>query len=193
MSTSTALTLDELRADFERSTNRSMSMPLAGAIVWTVVGVLGLLLPERWAILALLFATGAIFPIALAIAALRGEQLGSNSNPLARLMGACVLMINLLWAVHIPLFLQAPKFVPLSVGIGLGLHWVVYSWVTRSPAGYIHAAGRTVAILIAWWIFQDNVVAACSAAVVLAYGYALFAMATRRIADAQGLGYTPGS
>lgn len=156
-------------------------MPIAGAVVWLSVGVLGLLLPQRQAIFVLLFGTGAIFPLALAIATMRGEQLLSNTNPLARLMGACVFMVNLLWLLHIPLVLRAPIFVPLSVGIGLGLHWVVYSWIVRHPVGYIHAALRSVLVAAAWWVFQGNVVAACAFAVTLAYGYAICAMSTRPI------------
>lgn len=173
--------LDQIRADFERRAKRSLSMPIAGAIVWTAVGIAGLLLPQRLAIYALLFGTGAIFPIALAIASTRGEQLLSNTNPFAKLLGACVFMVNLLWALHIPLAFRAPIFVPLSVGIGLGLHWVVYSWIVKHPVGYIHAAGRTVAVLVAWWLFQESVVFACAAAVVLAYGYAIYVMATRPV------------
>ena len=156
-------------------------MPMAGALVWTVVGMLGLVLPERTAIYALLFATGGIFPVAIGIAALKGEQLLSNNNPLAKLMGACVFMVNLLWAIHIPLLLRAPTLVPLSVAIGLGLHWVVYSWITRHSIGYQHAVIRTVGALVAWWMFPGNVVTACATAVVLAYGYAIYVMATRRI------------
>ena len=173
--------LDELRADFERRARRSLSLPIAGALVWTMVGVTGLLLPTRWSTLALLFGTGAIFPLALAVARFRGEQLIENTNPLARLMGACVFMVNLLWAVHLPLAARAPAFVPLSVGIGLGLHWVVYSWITRHPVGYVHAALRTIAVVGAWWLFPDGVVAACAGAVVLAYLLAIYQMATRRI------------
>jgi hypothetical protein len=129
----------------------------------------------------LLFGTGAIFPLAMLIATIRGEQLLSNKNPLAQLLGACVFMVNLLWALHIPLVLRAPVFVPLSVGIGLGLHWVVYSWIVRHPVGYVHAAGRTVLLLVAWWMFQGYVVTACALAVVLAYVYAIYTMATRPI------------
>ena len=180
------LALDELRDDFERRAKRSLSLPIAGTIVWTIIGVLGLILPDRMAIYALLFLTGAIFPVALGIATLRGEQLLSNTNPLAKLMGACVFMVNLLWALHIPLALRAPVFVPLSVGIGLGLHWVVYSWITRHPVGYQHAVIRTVALLVAWWLFPANVVTACAAAVVLAYFYAIYGMATRPIPALEG-------
>jgi len=71
--------------------------------------------------------------------------------------------------------------VPLSVGIALGLHWVVYSWITRHPVGYIHAAFRTAAVLAAWWMFPGHAVTAVSAAVVAAYAFAIYQMATRFI------------
>ena len=174
-------TLEDLRADFELRSRRSLSLPIAGAVVWAVIAVCGFVLPQRLATYALLFGTGAIFPIAMGIAAARSEQLVSNTNPLAKLMGACVLMVNLLWALHIPLALRAPVFVPLSVGIGLGLHWVVYSWITRSNVGYVHAIARTIAVLLAWWVFQDNVVTACATAVVLVYMHSVYVMATRPI------------
>ncbi|WP_376712343.1 DUF7010 family protein, partial [Acinetobacter baumannii] len=56
----------------------------------------------------------------MGIAKLRGERLLESTNPLAKLMGVCVMMVNLLWALHIPLLLQAPQFIPLSLGIALG-------------------------------------------------------------------------
>ena len=75
--------LSELRADFEARSKCAMSMPIAGAIVWCVIAVLGALLPFKIAILALAFGTGAIFPLAMAIARVRGEDLLTNANPLA--------------------------------------------------------------------------------------------------------------
>jgi hypothetical protein len=173
--------LEEIRADFERRANRSLSLPIAGALVWAVVGGLAAVLPSRIGVYVLLFGTGVIFPLALVVARVRGEQLLDNANPLAKLMTACVFMVNLLWALHISLLFRAPALVPLSVGIGLGLHWVVYSWITGHSVGYVHAAVRTAALVAAWWLFPSNVVTACAAAVVLAYALAIYQMATRRI------------
>jgi len=59
------MTLEEYRKDFDISANRSVSMPIAGAIVWLVVGLLSTQLDEEAGVLALLFGTGAIFPVAL--------------------------------------------------------------------------------------------------------------------------------
>lgn len=112
---------------------------------------------------------------------MRHEELLTNPNPLAKLMGICVLMVNLLWALHIPLLMKAPLFVPLSVGIALGLHWTVYPWIIRHPLGYVHAVVRTLALVAVWFLFPEHVVAACALVVVLVYCVTLLQMATRRI------------
>ncbi len=171
--------LAALRADFEATSNRSMSLPIAGMIAWSAIGIAGLLFPLKTAVTVLIFAVSVIFPLALPIARMRKEQLTSRANPLARLMGASVLMVNLLWALHIPLYLKAPAFVPLSVGIGLGLHWIVYSWIIDHPLGYRHAIGRTIGLVAAWFAFPSNPVSACAAVVVVAYVFTLVEMARR--------------
>lgn len=114
--------LGAVRADFDRQAGRSLALPLAGAIIWTIVGIAALFLPLRPAILLLLFGSGAIFPLGLALARLLHERLLDNSNPLARLMALCILMVNLLWALHLTLLNRDPALLPLSLGIGLGLH-----------------------------------------------------------------------
>lgn len=172
-------TLTQLRADFDVRSRGSLSMPLAGMVVWAVIGALGAMLAPKAAILALAFGTGAIFPLAMAIARLRGEQLIDNDNPLAKLMGASVLMVNLLWAVHIPLLMTAPQFVPLSLGIGLGLHWMVYSWIIAHPLGYRHAILRTIGLVAVWFAFPAHPVTASAAVVVAAYAITLAEMRAR--------------
>lgn len=175
-------TLEALRADFEMRSKGSLSLPIAGAIVWTVVAVLGAILQPRAAVFALVFATGAIFPIALVVAKARGEQLIERVNPLAKLMGVCVLMVNLLWALHVPLLLTAPQFVPLSLGVGLGLHWMVYSWIIGHPLGYRHAIARTLGLVVVWFAFPEHRVTACALVVVAAYLLTLTEMWSRLVA-----------
>ena len=103
----------------------------------------GMCCAENQATVVMLFGTGLISPIALLIGKLRHENLTDRSNPLSRLMGMSVLMVNLLWAVHLPLFFGARQFFPLSLGIALGIHWIVYSWIIQHPVGLIHALLRT--------------------------------------------------
>ena len=109
------------RDAYARTAGRSLAMPIAGAIVWTAAGVAGRLLSDRLAGLALIFGSNVIFPLALLLARHLNEDLLSRESPLARLMGASVLIVNLLWPLHIVLFLKDPSFLPLTLGVGLGI------------------------------------------------------------------------
>lgn len=173
----------DLRLAYERETNRSLSLPLAGALVWLAIGTCGYLLPNR-ATVVMLFGTGLIFPVALLIAKLRQENLTGRLNPLSRLMGMSVLMVNLLWAVHLPLLLGAPRFFPLSLGIGLGIHWIVYSWIIQHPVGLIHAILRTGLVVTVWSAFPNGRMVAVPAVIVMVYLVSLVWMARRPIPGA---------
>ncbi len=169
-----------LRLEYDRYAGRSVALPLAGALVWTLIAIAGLVLETRIATFVLLFTTGLAFPLALAIARPLGERLIDNPSPLAGLMGRSVLMVNLLWAVHLTLAAQDWAYLPLTLGIGLGLHWIVFGWVIGHPVGLIHAVGRTLLVTAAWWVFPDARVTAVAAAVVLSYAYAIVVLLGRR-------------
>lgn len=174
-------TLDRLRADFDAQAGRSLALPLAGAIVWAVIGVASLFLSPRIATFVLIIGTGAIFPVGILLARLLHEKLLRNSNPLATLMALCVLMVNLLWAVHLTLLFEAPTLVPLTLAIGLGLHWIVFSWIIRHPMGIIHAVARTLLVTAAWWTLPDHRVGAVAAAVVVTYVYSVVVLRRRAL------------
>ena len=175
------MTLDELRVDFERVSQRSLSMPVAGAIFWLVVALISTQVPERLGLLILLFGSGTIFPMAILISKITKEDVFSSNNPLSKLMGSSVLMVNLLWAVHIPLFLYAPELLTLSVGIGLGIHWVVYSWIIQHPLGYIHAILRTALVVCVWFLFPESRILAVGLAIVSVYCLSLYQMVNRQV------------
>lgn len=99
-------------------------------------------------------------------------------------MGRCVAMVNLLWAVHLAVLTLAPDLLPLSLGVGLGLHWVVFGWIIGHRLGLIHAVARTLCVTAAWWLAPDHRVSAVAAGVVLCYGYALLTLATRPLNQA---------
>ena len=172
--------LSALRADYERQAGRSVALPIAGAVVWAVVGLAALVLPEWPATLALLFGTGLMFPLAMLLARPLGEKLIDNSSPLARLMAQAVLMVNLLWALHFTVIVLDPQYVPLTLGIGLGLHWIVFSWILGHPVGMIHAILRTLLVTLAWWLFPETRLATVSLAVVIAYAMSIAVLATRK-------------
>ena len=144
-----------LRLDHARLAGRSLAMPIAGALVWAAAGIAGLVLETRPALFALLFCTGLAFPLALLLARPLGEDLLGARDPLSGLMGRAVLMVNLLWPVHLTVLAVAPEVLPLTLAIGLGLHWVVFGWVAGHGVGLVHALVRTAVVTAAWWTFPD--------------------------------------
>lgn len=161
--------LSALRADFDATARRSISMPLAGALVWTALAIASFLVPARFQVFVVLYGTGVIFPVALAIGAIREENILARVNPLNRLMGLAVLMVNLLWVLHIPLAIWKPEFVVLSLGVGLGIHWIIFGWIINHPLGLVHAIMRSLLAVAAWVLFPEHRIAAVAATVVLSY------------------------
>lgn len=158
-----------------------MSLPIAGCIAWTAIALIGVLLPFEQSVFIMLFSTGMIFPLSLLIAKVRKEIIFNNRNPFARLMGASTGMVNLLWAIHIPLILKAPEFVPLTLGISLGLHWIIYSWIVQHSLGIYHSILRTMLVLAAWMFFPDNRITAIGLSITAVYILSIFQMSKRKI------------
>jgi hypothetical protein len=180
-------TLDELRAEFGRS--RLLSMPIAGAIAWTAAGVLGgLLTGDEARSYALFFCMPTVFPLALVIGRLIGEDVfgAAGRNELDQLFLASVLMANLVWAIAIPFWLIEPSSLPLSAGILSGLMWIPISWILRHWVGIFHAAARTVLVLLAWSLFPQQRFTIVPVVIVFVYIISIVGLATRVLPPARG-------
>jgi hypothetical protein len=164
------LTLDDYRADFIRRRKGCLSLPITGCIVWSLAAIASFQAPLERANLALIVCYFLLIPISIAIARVRGEQIGGGAaNPLLRLAALCRLMVTLLWAVHLPLLVLAPAFFSLSIAIGYGMHWIVFSWTVDHPVGLLHALLRTALVSAAWWLLPDARVPAVALAVAITY------------------------
>lgn len=164
------MTLEQLRADFIRRRKGCLSLPITGCIVWSLAALASFIVPAGMANIALIVCYFLLVPVAVAIARVRGEQIGGGSeNPLLRLAGLSRLMVSLLWAVHLPLLFLVPDFFPLSIAVGYGLHWVVFSWTIGHRLGLVHALLRTFLVVFAWLLFPGNKASAAAGAVTVAY------------------------
>jgi hypothetical protein len=163
-------TLEEMRADFVSRRKGCLSLPITGCFVWSLAALASFLVPPSQANLALIVCYFLLFPIAVVIARLRGEQIGGGAeNPLLRLAALCRLMVFLLWAVLLPLFFLAPTLFPLAMAIGFGMHWIVFSWTVGHPVGLVHALLRTFLVVVTWFLFPENRVGAVAIAVAVTY------------------------
>ena len=146
--------LKDLRAEFGQT--RFITMPIAGTIAWAIAGILGAVLPMRWASFALFICTGMIFWLAALTGRFTGEPIiggEKRSTELYGLFFLTILMANLVWAIAIPFYMIDPTSLPRCIGILAGLMWVPFSWLIQHWIGLFHAVTRTVLIVAAWYIF----------------------------------------
>jgi hypothetical protein len=141
-----AVVLSAARRDLWARTGGGLAFILAGTLLWTGLGVVGVLAADvRSAALVYVWATGLVFPLALVIGRLLGHDVLTRANPLAvlgaYLSGMQVLFFPvLLWA-----YLHEPSVVPWALGTLTAAHFLPFGWLYASRA-YLVGAGLGVAV-----------------------------------------------
>ena len=165
-------TLNELRADFRRTS--SIEMPVAGILIWSLLGLASLRLTPGALATATLYASGAIFPLALMIGRLRGRNLlaAGTSNPLTTMFLQNLALVVLLWIMLIATHRSGhdPLALVLGGGVIMGLIWIGFGWAVGTQTGLFHAIGRTLLCVAAYALVPAPWTGgAICAAVVIAY------------------------
>ncbi len=165
-----AATLDDQLEVFRRG--RFLAMPIAGALVWSAIGVAGAALPTIGAVWSIFIGTGVIFYVGLGVAKLTGEDLlgrERKGNLFDRLFLLATFQAVLVYAIAIPFFLVEPTSLPMSVGVLTGLMWVTFSGMLGHWVGLFHTLLRTTGVLATWYLLPDARFVAVPLAVVAAY------------------------
>jgi hypothetical protein len=150
-------TLNEQREAFSK--RRLIATPLAGTIIWFLIGIAALFLPERQMMLVVYIGTGSIIYLALFISKFTGENFLDKTKPkneFDTLFYITTAMSIFVFAIAIPFALKDHTSVPLSVGILTGLMWLPISWIIRHWVGFFHTITRTVLIVVAWYLFPQH-------------------------------------
>src|SRR6266404_1718144 len=71
--------LDDQRAEYAR--RRGLAMPLAGLIVWTLIGIAGAFLPPILAVWSLFIGTGFIAYLGITLSRFTGENFLDKNKP----------------------------------------------------------------------------------------------------------------
>ena len=114
---SASRSLDVQREEFKHA--RLIAMPIAGLIVWLIVGILGTFLPTGKAALALFIGTSSIAYLGMFISRYTGEHFLDRSRPKNTFDALFFLVVATAlqaYAIAIPFFLIMPSSLPLTVG-----------------------------------------------------------------------------
>lgn len=170
------MTIDEMRADFIARRKGSLSLPIVGAMMYSVAALLSLGAPRSWHNLILTLCFWAILPIGALLMRLRGEQPPNPDNPFFKLSAVGRILALSTWAIHIPVWIYAPDLFPLTIGIAFALHWANFSWMMDHSVGFIHLCMRIVFVLAAWLLVPQDRMGAVAAGVALAYAISVAQM-----------------
>lgn len=151
------------------------TLPVAGGLYWTALGLLGTQVGLRTWILVAFIGSGLIFPLAGLLGKLAGVRLMDTANPLSRVALQAVIGINLLWPVHIALLQAAPEVVPLSLAVGMALHWPVIGWMFGSRVCLAHAVVRVLGAAAIWYALPDGRLTVLPAFVAVCYALSVLA------------------
>ena len=148
--------LELQRAEFSR--RRFLAMPLAGTLIWAVIGIGSLFLSAFGKNMLIYIGTGCIVYLGMFLSRFTGENMLDKSRPKNSfdtlfLLGA--FMAILVYTIAIPFVLVEQTSLPMTVGILTGLMWIPFSWIIQHWIGIAHTVVRTALIVAAWYLFPD--------------------------------------
>ena len=167
----------------EFSQRSFLATPLAGLIVWLLIGITALFTPTYVTVWVLFIGTGCIVYLALFLSKFTGENFLDKTKPkneFDTLFMYTVGQAVLVYAIAIPFFLIEVSSVPMTVGILTGTMWLPFSWMIKHWVGLFHAITRTITVLVLWYLLPEARFFAIPFAIVLIYIITLVILRSRR-------------
>lgn len=174
--------LDYQRTEFKKRS--FLATPIAGTIVWLIIGLCGLFFSDFIAVWSIFIGTGSIVYLALFISKFTGENFLDKTKPKNEFDGLFLLTVAqaiLVYAIAIPFFMVDYSSLPLTVGILTGLMWLPFSWIINHWVGIFHALIRTITVLVLWYLLPDLRFITIPFAIVGIYVITIIILRTRKI------------
>jgi hypothetical protein len=145
-------------------------VPLAGAAYWGALAWLGLRMdPANWSLLAAVM-SGAIFPVAVALAAIFRNPFMKVTVPDQGVVFMAMGAMLLFWPVAIAAMWNFNALTPLILAIGMSGHWPVFGWSYGRPLPFLaHAIVRAMVCFSIWEYMPDGRFTVLPAAVAAIY------------------------
>jgi hypothetical protein len=177
-------TLEEQRIEF--SNRKFLATPLAGLIVWAVIGLAGIFFSKTVAVWSIFIGTGSIVYLGLFISKFTGENFLEKNKPKNEFDSLFMFTVGqaiLVYSIAIPFFILDYSSLPLSVGILTGLMWLPLSWTIKHWVGIFHTVTRTIAVLALWYLLPDQRFVVIPFVIVAIYIVTLIILNNRKIAQ----------
>lgn len=174
-------TLEQQRIEFINQ--KFLATPLAGLIIWTIIGLIGIIFSDFIAVWSIFIGTGSIVYLALFLSKFTGENFLDKSKPkneFDTLFLSTAGQAILVYSIAIPFFLIDYSSLPMTVGILTGLMWLPFSWIIKHWVGIFHTLTRTITVLTLWYLLPEYRFIAIPFAIVLIYIITLVILKNRK-------------
>jgi len=163
-------TLEEQRKGF--SNGKFIATPLAGLLVWSIIGLAGWFFSPQVAVWTLFIGTGSIVYLGMFISKFTGENFLKKNKPknvFDQLFFYAVGEAILVYSIAIPFFMLDYTSLPQTVGVLTGIMWLPFSWIIQHWVGLFHGVVRTGLVVALWYLLPDHRFVAIPFAIVLMY------------------------
>ncbi len=149
--------------------NGGVAAPIAGAIYWFTLFIVGLYASNYFWCLVAFITSGLIFPLALLLQKPTHSTLMVKNSPVggAGLAGFVNMAVG--WAITIAAFHTNPTLVPLALAIGMSLHFSAIGWSFGSKSLMVHPIVRAAVVTTLWYACPQYRFTAIPLAVALIY------------------------
>lgn len=174
-------TLEEQRLEF--ANRKFLATPLAGLIVWTIIGFAGIFFSDFIAVWSIFIGTGSIVYLGLFLSRFTDENFLDRSKPKNEFDTLFLFTVGqaiLTYSIAIPFFLIDYSSLPMSVGILTGLMWLPFSWIVKHWVGIFHTLTRIILVLILWYLLPEYRFIAIPFGIVLIYMVTLIILRDRK-------------
>ena len=174
-------TLEQQRTEFINQ--KFLATPLAGLIIWTIIGLIGIFFSDFVAVWSIFIGTGSIVYLGLFLSKFTGENFLDKSKPKNEFDTLFLFTAGqaiLVYSIAIPFFLVDYSSLPMTVGILTGLMWLPFSWIIKHWVGIFHTLTRTVLVLLLWYMLPEYRFVAIPFGIVIIYIITLLILKNRK-------------
>ncbi|WP_338472407.1 hypothetical protein R4Z10_06575 [Niallia sp. XMNu-256] len=163
-------TLDLLQSNIIKEAKKGYPILLSGCIVFLIFAFLPTLFSMDTVYLIWIFGLSVIFPLGLLLSKLLKVNILTTGNPLGTLGGIIAAPQAFYIPVFIIVYMHMPSYLPFTIGLLGGSHFLPYMWIYRSKAYLFVTLGVCFSSLIIGGFFVDYAFIIVPLAISLIYG-----------------------
>jgi hypothetical protein len=142
------ITLEYLQTDIILKAKKGFPILLSGSIVFFLFTFLPLVFPMKAIYLIWIFGLSLIFPFGLLLGRILNVNLITKDNPIGILGGVVAAPQAFYIPVFILVYMHIPQFIPFTIGLLGGSHFLPYMWIYKSKAYLFVTLGTCLTSLL---------------------------------------------